>query len=200
MAELNVGEYFYPFQTSNLAGAANRSRSDELVSVFVATVDKDGNLKKYQMNNQPDPILGLILMVNPNAVSVNMSKIINRTQTMVGWLEEHWGEEMDTITFQGSSAAFLLDPEGLATAETRKQTPSYIEMKRLISLMNANGAVFDDWGLVKDRVYIQVSYDYASYRGYIESFDITEAAESPYRFVYTITFKAEKTIYSFMSR
>jgi len=200
MAEINVGEYFYPFQTSNLAGAAGRPRSSELVSVFVATVDKDGNLVKYQMNNQPDPILGLILMVNPAAASVNMSKIINRTQTMVGWLEEHWGEEMDTITFQGSSAAFLYAPEGLATAETRKQTPSYIEMKRLISIMNANGAVFDDWGLVKERVYIQVSYDYASYRGYIESFDITEAAESPYRFVYTITFKAEKTIYSFMSR
>jgi hypothetical protein len=191
--------YFYPFQGSSLAGAT-RKRSTEMVSVFIATVDKDGNLVTYQMDSQPEPILGIVLMVNPASISVNMSKIINRTPTMVGWLEEHWGEEMDTITFQGSTASFMVAPEGLATADSRRNSPSYIEMKRMISLMNANGAVFDPQGFVRDRVYIQVSYDYASYRGYFESFDVTEAAESPYRFTYTITFKSEKTVYSFTAR
>ena len=53
-------------------------------------------------------IVGIKLIINPTSISFNMSKIANRTQTMTGWFEEHWGEELDTVTFQGSSATFIL--------------------------------------------------------------------------------------------
>ena len=42
-----------------------------------------------------------------------------------------------------------------------------------------------------------MSYDYASYLGYIENIDTVEDALSPFRFQYTITFKSEKTVYYF---
>ena len=169
---------------------------------------------------------------------------------MTGWVEEHWGEELDTITLQGSSAAFIWqgpysvipsspitangqqynvpvtesaeqirqafnqyndipdlgtwaptgngDTDGLTSTARRRDTASYQEFKRIIQLMNANAAVFDIRGLVSNRFYIQISYDYAAYRGYFESIDITENAETPFKFIYTITFKSERTIYSFL--
>lgn len=174
-------------------------------------------------------------------MSVNAAKIIGRSQTMTGWIEDHWGEELDTITFQGSTAAFIwagpqqevpsnmrypltqspeqirdtfnkyadiqdlgtVRPVGLnqnsgLTVDMRRDTPSYDELRKLMQLMNANAATFDNFGLVKERLYIQISFDYATYRGYFEAFDLTENAETPYKFIYTITFKSEKTIYTFM--
>lgn len=165
--------------------------------------------------------------------------MVTRTQTMTGYVEEHWGEELDTITFQGSTAAFIFhgtsispppptsNPDvdaknvrqsfndyfslpdtgsppldfgndnfinGLATG-MRRETTSYQEFKKIINLMNANAASFDIRGLIKNRYFIEISYDYACYRGYIESIDVTEDAASPFRFQYTMTFKSEKTIF-----
>lgn len=148
---------------------------------------------------------------------------------MSGWLEEHWGEEMDSITFQGSSAAFIWEgsTQGGQTAEqirgefnnfveakdigtvyngvegtglatwNRRETASYNEFRQLMQLMNSNAATFDIYGLVQDRLFIQISYDYASYLGYFESFDLTEDSVSPFRFIYTITFKSEKTLFTY---
>ena len=61
-------------------------------------------------------ILGVRLMVNPTTLSVNMSKIVNRTQTMTAWIEDHWGEEMDTVTLQGSTAGFVIGAGSLRGA------------------------------------------------------------------------------------
>lgn len=57
--------------------------------------------------DQKPTILGIELMVNPASLSTNMAKIVNRNQSMVSWVEDHWGEELDTLTFQGKTAAFV---------------------------------------------------------------------------------------------
>jgi hypothetical protein len=208
------------------------------VKFIVQTVDGDGRPFKYTIGDCC--VIGLVLIVNPSSVSVNLSKIVNRTQTMTTWVEDHWGEELDTITFQGSSAGFLwegplpyvqgfqegtrttgqvqrvfnqyndisdlgsTEPHGVGdndglTVRRRRDTVAYNEFRQFMQLANANSAIFDLRGMVSDRLFIQLSYDYACYRGYFESFDLTENAETPFRFIYTITFKSEKTIYSFLS-
>lgn len=217
---------------------SGKKRPPDRSKFYVQTVDDYGNPKPYTVNGLT--ILGLILTINPSTVSINASKIVNRTQTMTGWVEDHWGEDLDTITFQGSSAAFMwhgpdagipkpqgplkqtpqqitdtynnyagiqglgiVEPvgtgrhSGLAVTE-RRNTATYQEFRKLMQLMNGNGATFDVHGLVESRLYIQVMYDYACYRGYFESFDLTESSDSPYRFTYTITYKAEKTMYTYM--
>jgi len=181
-------------------------------------------------------------MINPASISVNLAKIINRTQTMVAWVEDHWGEEIDTVTLNGSSAAFiiggtslrdlsgsmkresvdkatamgdfysymglndysvqtpaikkLLQNEGLNVRD-RRDTASYREMKKLVEIFSANGCIYDGSGFVSERKFIRITYDYSSYLGYFESFDLTEDSVTPFKFVYTITFKSEKTIYRF---
>ena len=162
------------------------------------------------------------LLINPSSLNINMSKIINRTPTMTGWLEEHWGEEIDTITFQGYSAAFVsgnsyttydtdkLSPlinsanaEGLnllypgltSSSENRRNSLSYRNLRKLVKLYSTNGLVYDPYGFVSKRYFVQITYDQGCYKGYFESFDITEESSNPFRFNYTVTFKAEKTVY-----
>lgn len=210
-------------------------KNPERLNFYVEMTDYYGKSLIYLSGNQ-QPIIGMILSVNPSTVNANLSKIVGRTQSMVGWIEDHWGEELDTITFQGSTAAFIYSPvlpdsqnglpsvqimsyfnefdsiantsnvapkgntplyTGLAGGINRQNSISYQEFKKIIQIMNGNGAIFDSMGFVSQRIYVQLSYDYASYRGYFISIDTTEDSASPYRFTYTITFKSEKTIYTF---
>lgn len=221
---------------------------------FVEIVDSNGKLTEipFPQESSGGRIIGVKFMINPQSISVNMAKIVGRTQTMTGWLEEHWGEELDTITFSGSTAAFvtgssrlkdarrmaektnqnraqvrgdfysylglqhlsvpyqtsaqgsrarnIMDVEPGLTTVFRRQSLSYRELKKLNQILISNGCVFGDDGLVKDRMFIRLSYDYSSYVGYFESLDITEDATTPFKFMYTATFKAEKTIYSYLCR
>jgi hypothetical protein len=69
---------------------------------------------------------------------------------------------------------------------------------RLLDLFRANGCLYDDQGFIKLRYWIVISYGYSSYRGYFESFDVTEDAKTPYRFIYNAVFKAEETVYNYV--
>ena len=224
----SLAEYFY--------GQNGIPRKADLVPFFIEMVDFSGRNVPLDLGNG-FKIKGIRLMINPTTCSMNMSKIINRTQTMVSWLEEHWGEDLDTISFQGSTAAFIYGArtmtafEGKArikeaelkqpfdqamglspitdkyiqkpmvglTTLNRRDTIAYQEFKIIAQqISGTNGAEFDEQGFVRAKKYIQLSYDYAIFRGYIESMDVTEDANTPFRFIYTLTFKSEKTIFMYM--
>jgi hypothetical protein len=133
-----------------------------------------------------------------------MQKIINRTQSMTAWIEDHWGEELDTVSIQGNTASFIYMPEnkisGGISVENRRETASYAEFKNIIGIFNSNGCSFDIKGFVNKRFYVLITYDYSSYMGFFESIDVMEDSANPFRFNYTITFKSERTIYSFGTR
>jgi hypothetical protein len=207
----------------------------EYTPFILAMIDRDGAVKTLKYPSQEgvdttDTIYGVELMVNPASISNNMSKIVTRTQTMVSFLEEHWGEEVDTITFQGSTATFVLggtdiyqtrlhesetspvkkfykyagtgttavhDNEVGVTVSQRRNSVSYRQFLRLIDLFRSNGCTYDKNGFITERYYIWLSYGYSAYRGFFESIDVTEDASNPYRFIYTITFKSEETVFSF---
>jgi hypothetical protein len=83
------------------------------IPFILAMIDKNGTLVDMPFPPQEgltstDRIMGVELMVNPRTISNNQSKIINRTQTMTSFIEDHWGDEMDTLSFQGQTAAFVL--------------------------------------------------------------------------------------------
>ncbi len=232
--------HFVKAYDSYLYNAHGVSKNVNRVRFFMQVVDLNGKPVSYTIDGQV--FLGLVLLINPSSISVNLSKIVGRTQTMTGWVEDHWGEELDTLSLQGSSASFIWEGANLPstnpkygtpltqssqeiremlnkymnipdlnltepiqpgdhsglTVKRRRETLSYDEFRGIMKMMNANAAKFDAYGQVRERLYIQLSYDYAAYRGYFESIDVTEDSETPYKFIYTITFKAEKTIYSFL--
>lgn len=232
-----------------------KPKSPTALPFFVEMVDKDNqpvtlpwppDRNKDKDSEDSQRILGIKFIINPASLSVNMSKIVNRMQSMTGWVEEHWGEEIDTITLSGSSATFVtgrtllrnvreqmiknatdraqarsdfykhlgfndnnfVDQDnrpslrlapGLTTRYRRKSL-SYEQMRDLVKIFQSNGCLFDNQGFVKDRMFIRLCFDYSSYLGYFESLDLTEDAEAPFRFTYTITFKSEKTEYKSLTR
>lgn len=238
-------------------GMRNRLRRDQH-EFYIQVVERDGStltdLPWPPMEDNEDGtrrVLGIKFLVNPNTLSVNMAKVVGRSQSMTGWIEEHWGDELDTITFSGSSAAFVTGGDRLKnirpsqqgrftraqaradfysylgandvsvpyqtalrgskaqaamivepglTTTFRRESISYQEFKRIVQLFQTNGLLFRRDGFVKDRKKIRLSYDYSSYLGFFESIDITEDSPAPFRFTYTVTFKAEKTEYSFRTR
>ena len=82
----------------------SNGQSYDMLDLIKATTDK---VKSGSDFSPEGYAMSVTLLVNPTSLNINMSKIINRTQTMTGWIEEHWGEELDTVTFQGASAAFV---------------------------------------------------------------------------------------------
>ena len=228
-----------------------RSRNQGFTPFIIAMINRDGTIVNmpYPSQSLPvheitkdeylsnDKIYGVELMVNPASISNSMSKIINRTPTMTATVEDIWGEELDTVTFQGSTATFVTggtdiratrlydsgtspiqdyllktkyvtpgerekycgvrDTEPGVTVSQRRNSASYIQFLRIVDIFRSNGCLFDENGLVATRNYIWLSFGSTAYRGLFESLDITEDASNPYRFLYTITFKAEETVYSY---
>jgi len=229
------------------------------IPFILAMIDSSGALQNLPFPPQEglsstDTIMGVELMVNPRTISNNQSKIINRTQTMTSFLEEHWGDELDVLSFQGQSATFVTggndlysiknsvgnsptrefllskgqsDPKLLArsllfnyagtsfsatdgmgmndteigiTVSKRRQTVSYHQFKRLVDLIRANGCFFDSMGMLSRRYSIQLSYGSMAFKGYFENIDITEEASNPYKFTFTITFKSQETIFSYVDK
>ena len=229
------------------------------IPIIIAMIDSDGAVKEIPLKVMPftdfeqaalaesgvnintEVIYGIELMINPTSMSTNISKLVGRSQTMTNFVEDHWGEEIDTITLQGLTASFVTggndiysirlnnnnsptqaylqqtagsvqsrslngygsgihdDEIGLTTSQRRKSV-SYRHFKRLLDLFRVNGCFFDTFGLVSKRYSIMISYGREAYRGYFESIDVTETAENPFRFQYTLTFKSQETIYSYIKQ
>jgi len=187
-------------------------------------------------------IWGMSLNPNPNSLSIGSSKIINRYQTMSRWVEEHWGDDVDTISFSGSTYSFFayqndFAPDVGLTTEYRNMTPAYKTLRNLANIFKYNGMIFQDekltgsisegltssfenfnasndsvfretpfidndpffrsrhplQGLAKERLYINIYFDYVSFLGHFESFDIVEESERPYAMTYNVVFRSEKT-------
>jgi hypothetical protein len=50
-------------------------------------------------------------------------------------------------------------------------------------------------GMIKERLYIKLNYDYLILYGRFESFDVIEDSTVPFKFKYSAIFKSERTIY-----
>jgi len=44
---------------------------------------------------------------NPKAMATAFAKIVNETQTKAGWVEEHWGEELGSISASNTTGGFF---------------------------------------------------------------------------------------------
>ena len=183
-------------------------------------------------------VMALKIVPNPDTLTINDGKIINKYNTMTRWVEEHWSDEMSTVSFSGSTfsfMAFVTDSSGPGLSVTsRRNTQSYQMLKELVRFYRANGCIYQDestyipfsqvvssatgeqtntisqaflskfptfsvnhprQGLVRERLYIKLTFDYVSFIGYFESFDVVEDSTKPYRFTYNALFKSEKTTF-----
>jgi hypothetical protein len=113
--------------------------------------------------------------------------------------------------------------EGL-TNEFRDNTSAYEYMRELVHFYQMNGCIYQgssDYessnafsveefkkdnpdfinkhprrGMIKERLYIKLYYDYLIMYGRFDTFDLIEDSSVPFRFKYNVIFKAERTIYN----
>ena len=144
----------------------------------------------------------LYLQYNPENIKQDFVKKINRYVTFTAIVEEHWGEELDTITCRGSTGAFILDSEGQGRFKNleglstyfRSYSRPYFKFQELIDLYRNNGSVYNnDTGMVVRMGNIVLQYDEGIYSGYFENLNVNESGNSPFRFTFDFIFKVEKT-------
>ena len=191
-------------------------------NIIIDMVDR--NKKNILIEFQDgERILALKMDPNPESLIINSSKIINRYNTMTRWVEENWGDEIDNITFSGSTYSFTVTSNneriGLAVI-SRNHSEAYRFLKKLVEFYRTNGYLYQDEtgytmeretaenrnqhqyqsmnrylllnpssrnnhprdGLLRERLYIRIKFDFVTFYGYFESFDVTEDQASPWPF------------------
>jgi len=149
----------------------------------------------------------MVLHANPKTMSVTYTKVIERTQTKGGYVEQHWGKGVDTIEFNMVSGGFMRAFSGLSnitggfgafnTGGTRRETIAYDKYLDLLALFHNNGSVYDLTGKIVFQGVIQITFDGGIYTGWFNNFTVNEAADRPYLFEMTTSFTIEKEIQRF---
>lgn len=145
--------------------------------------------------------LKLVLHVNPKSMQFSYSKIIERMQTKGGFVEQHFGEGADTISFEFATGGFMRLHTGLISTTgggvdiggTRRDTIAYDTYLDLLGIFKCNGSIFDGNGNIVFQGIIKCSFDGDYWLGWFgPSFSLSEDAESPYQFTLTTDFVVAK--------
>ena len=147
--------------------------------------------------------LKLVLHTNPTSMKISYEKIIERTQTKSGFVEQHWGDGAQTIAFDMATGGFMRLYSGLAentspemTQVTRRETLAYDSYLDLLALFHNNGSVYDINGQVALQGKIQITFDGGVYLGWFTDFTVSEAAAKPYQFSLSTSFEVAQEIQS----
>ena len=130
----------------------------------------------------------MVMHVNPSTFEEQYTKLITRQITRGGYLQQHWGEELDSISCNGSTGAFITTTSGIS-ALNRKASIAYRKYLELVALYRNNGLVYDQRGNVIFSGSINLHFDSNIFNGYFENLVIAESSASPFVFDVSFTFK-----------
>jgi hypothetical protein len=154
------------------------------------------------------PDIRMVLHVNPNTMSVQYEKVIERLQTKGGYVEQHWGEGARSIDFTAATGGFkrlytglsnITGGSGLDTLGTRRETIAYDKYLDFLALFHNNGSVYDGTGQIVFQGVVKILFDGGIYLGWFNNFVVTEAADKPYQFELTTSFTVKHEILRFRS-
>ena len=147
--------------------------------------------------------LKLVLHVNPSNMSVKYQKIIERSQTKSGFVEQHFGDGTQTLDFETATGGFMRLYTGLSsntsptmTGGTRRETLAYNSYLDLLALFHNNGSVYDIAGQVALQGKIKITFDGGIFFGWFTTFSVTESTDKPYQFSLSAGFEVEREIQS----
>lgn len=145
--------------------------------------------------------LKLVLHVNPSSMSFQYSMVIERIQTLGGWVEQHWGSAVDTISFEQATGGFMRlfsglsnvtdGPGSLDLGGSRRETIAYDKFLDLLALFHNNARIYGLDNKIAFQGIIKISFDGQSWFGWFNDFSWTESAEKPYQFDVTTSFSVD---------
>lgn len=142
----------------------------------------------------------LVLHVNPNTFKISYSKKIERLQTKTGWVEQHWGDDAQTLNIDASTGTFMRLYSGLSNVTgtsqggSRRETLAYDAYLDWLALFHSNGSIYDDTGQIAFQGIIEVTFSGGVYRGWFNSFTVTESADTPYAFQLSCTLEIAEEV------
>lgn len=139
----------------------------------------------------------LALDVPPSTVQYNYTKKKSERRTNAGWVEWHWGEQLDEISANGSTGAFINSETGLAEGPDRRASFSYVNYENLLRLYKNNGAIYDAFGKVMVFSGLFLVNDIGVFSGFFDQMSVRESGDQPYRFSLNWSFKVKSVIHFF---
>jgi hypothetical protein len=153
----------------------------------------------------------LALHVNPKSFSEKYTKGKNVVMTVGGFVEFIWPDELDTISAESSTGAFLGPQTGLIAGSEgttnaggaklnspgRHETMAWERQEDLLDLFRQNGMIFDGNGKPAIRGRVMCIFDRGIYVGYFTTFTPKEDDSHAFSFDLSWEFKVEATIYRF---
>lgn len=146
----------------------------------------------------------LALHVNPRSFSEKMQKAKSVVPTYGGFVEFIWPDELDTLSADQTSGAFISPKTGLTAGSAtdmnflgRQGTIAWEKQEDLLELFRCNGAVFNTAGQPILRGRIMCMYDRGIFAGHFTTFQVTESDDKAFTFELNWEFRVEQTIYAF---
>jgi hypothetical protein len=150
----------------------------------------------WQVQGLPErlSVPDLTMKINPRNLDNSYSQLINRKRTLGGFIEEHWGEQLDSSSASGTTGEFF--GEFGLTNTMRRDTEAFKKFEELVTIYRNNGSVYDDHtGQIVAQGFVIMHYDSAIYQGFFESLNIVESSQKPYCLDYDFSFKVTSEIY-----
>ena len=145
--------------------------------------------------------LKLVLHVNPSSMSIKYERVVERTQTKSGFVEQHFGDGTQTIDFEMATGGFMRLWTGLSsvtspdvTGGTRRETLAYNSYLDILALFHNNGSVYDISGQVALQGRIKITFDGGVYFGWFNTFQVQESADKPYQFSLSASFEVDEEL------
>lgn len=181
-------------------GPSESGRGRRPVIFDILAPDRETSLLNLADEGKGD--LRLVLHVNPRTMQFSYSKQIERSQTRGGFVEFHWGDAAEEITFDAATGGFMRMYTGLsnitAGPQGRRETIAYDKYLDLLALFHNNGAIYDLFGNIVVQGYIQMSFDGGVHIGWFDgAFTVTEDANTPYMFNMSARFIIDREVMRF---
>jgi hypothetical protein len=150
----------------------------------------------WQIQGLPErlSVPDLTMKINPRNLDSSYSQLINRKRTLGGFIEEHWGEQLDSLSASGTTGEFFGE-FGLTNA-MRRDTEMFRKFEEFVTIYRNNGSVYDSRsGQIAAQGFVIMNYDSGIYHGFFESFTINESSQKPYCLDYDFSFKVTSEVY-----
>jgi hypothetical protein len=152
------------------------------------------------------PVL-LALHINPENFSEKMRKSKSVVVTKGGYVEFVWPDDLDSISADGSTGAFISPEVGLTSGSAvpsrgfsgRQNTMAWERQQDFLELFRNNGVIYNGSGVPVLRGRVMCMFDRGIYFGHFQTFQVVEDDNHSFSFNLSWTFQVEFTLHKFPS-
>jgi hypothetical protein len=147
----------------------------------------------------------LVLHVNPASMKISHQKRIERIQTRGGWVEQHWGDGVESVGFDMATGGFmrlyagLSNLTGMSQGGSRRETIAYDKYLDMLALFQNNGSIYDSRGNVVLQGQVKITFDGGVFTGWFDTFSVQETADGPFQFKLSAGFTVHHEVMVFRS-